>query len=185
MQLILIAVVTFALCFGVDKAFHALFRNKAQHKTGLAIHLPHRYGVAGIVLFILGLAGIFAGLNDRKILVVGGVIVMIVGAALVAYYLAFGIYYDEDTFLISGLGKKQRQYRFSDIESQQLYQSGGSIVVELFLKDGSGFTVQTAMDGAYPFLDHAFAAWCRQRGIDPNTCEFHDAANSLWFPTAQ
>jgi len=59
---------------------------------------------------------------------------------------------------------------------------GGNVIVELHLKDARAVSLQSGMEGVYPFLDHAFYAWCRQTGRDPETCDFHDPANSLWFP---
>ena len=41
------------------------------------------------------------------------------------------------------------------------------------------------MNGAYPFLDAAFSGWCRQKGIDADSCAFHDPANHLWFPAEE
>ena len=46
-------------------------------------------------------------------------------------------------------------------------------------------SLQSTMEGTYPFLDHAFAAWCRQTGRDPKQCDFHDPSQSLWFPTEE
>ena len=41
------------------------------------------------------------------------------------------------------------------------------------------------MDGVYPFLDTAFAGWCLETGRDPQSCDFHDPSQSLWFPTVE
>ena len=62
---------------------------------------------------------------------------------------------------------------------------GGSIVVELHMADGSAVSIHTSMEGAYPFLDHAFNAWCRQTDQDPEDCTFHDPGNHLWFPNEE
>ena len=185
MTILLVALLTFALCFAVDKGFAAIFRNKAQHKTGLSVHLPKRYALACILLPVVGAAALLAGLTEKGILLYGGILLILVGAALAVYYLSFGIYYDADTFIVSTIGKKQTLYRFRDIESQQLYRSGRNVLIELFLSDGGSVTLQSSMEGAYPFLDHAFAAWCRQKNLDPADCPFHDPANSLWFPPVE
>ncbi len=184
MAIILAAIGTFLVCFLVDRGFSAVFRNKTQHKSGLAVRLPKRYGIAGILLTVLGIAALLAGLSDSKLLLFGGAGMVLLGVCLIAYYLSFGIFYDNDSFLLSSFGKPGTVYQFRQIQSQMLYQTSGGILVELFLEDGKTVTIQSAMEGAYPFLDHAFAAWCRQRGLRPEQCEFHDPANSLWFPTA-
>ena len=56
---------------------------------------------------------------------------------------------------------------------------------ELYLKDGSTVSLQSTMDGVYPFLDTAFAGWCLQTGRDPESCDFHDPSKSLWFPPVE
>jgi hypothetical protein len=55
-------------------------------------------------------------------------------------------------------------------------------MVELHMADGSAVSLTSNMDGVYPFLDTAFAAWCRQTGRDPESCTFHDPSNHWWFP---
>ena len=49
------------------------------------------------------------------------------------------------------------------------------MVVELHMTDGRTVGIQSAMTGAYPFLDHAFAAWCRQTWRDPESFPFTSA----------
>lgn len=184
---ILIGAAVFGVCYLFDKGFVTLFRNKVQHRSGLAVRANKRYAVIGLVLLVLGIAAFFRGLLSNILLMVGGIVVLLIAVCLVAYYLAFGIFYDEETLLPAGFGKKYPVYRFQDIQGQKLYLiQGGTVVVELHMTDGRTVTIQTGtMEGAYPFLDHAFSAWCRQKGIDPEACEFHDPANSLWFPTVE
>ncbi len=179
----LVAAVTFGICFLVDKGFTRVFRNKDQHKTGLAVHLNKRYGVIGLLLLVLGVAAVLRDLQKPGILFYGGLVVLLMGIGLVAYYLSFGLYYDADTFLYNSFGSKSRTYRFGQIRQQRLYQvAGGVLVVELYMDDGSTVSLQSSMAGAFDFLDHAFFAWCRQTGKEPEECDFHDPANSCWFP---
>ena len=53
------------------------------------------------------------------------------------------------------------------------------------MSDGSAVSLQSSMEGIYTFLDTAFAAWCMQKGVDPQSCTFHDPSQSLWFPTVE
>lgn len=183
---IILAALTFGVCFLIDKGFAGLFRNKAQHKTGLSVRLNKRYGSFGLVIAIIGLLAVFTGIGEGLGLLIGGIIVMLLGIALVVYYMTFGIFYDADSFVLTTFGKKSVTYRFRDIVGQKLYLvQGGSTVVELYLSDGRAASIQSGMEGATPFLNHAFAAWCRQKGMDPENCEFHDPANSLWFPSVE
>lgn len=179
---ILVAALVFGVCFLVDKGFTKLFRGQAQHKSGTAVRLNKKYGSIGLLLGVLGVLAIFTGWGDGWLLTAGGAVVLLMGAALVTYYMSFGVFYDADTFLVSGFGKKSRVYRYEDIRCQQLYQNYGQIVIELQTRDGKAIQLQSAMPGVYGFLDHAFAAWCRQKEIDPEQCSFYDPQNSCWFP---
>lgn len=185
-SMIIIGALTFGLCFLLDRGYARLFRNKQQYRSGLQVRVSKRYASFGLVLGVLGLAAVFTGLSGNKVLLIGGFLVLAMAAGLVGHYMSFGIYYDENSFIHTAFGKKERTYRFCDIEGQRLYLiQGGNIVVDLHLRDGSSLSIQSTMEGAYPFLDHAFAAWCRQKNRDPDDCDFHDPANSLWFPTVE
>ena len=184
--ILLVAAAVFGICYLVDKAFSRLFRSKAQHRSGLAVRAPKRYGIFGVMFTVLGILGILtAGLSD-KVLLVGALVVTAMGIGFTVYYLSFGIFYNGDSFLVSALGKKNREYRFEDILGQKLYLvQGGNVIVELHMADSTAVSLQANMDGVYPFLDTAFAAWCLQKNIDPQSCDFHDPSQSLWFPTVE
>ena len=183
---LLVAAAIFGICFAVDKAFAKAFRSKAQHRSGLAVRANKMYGLFGLLLSILGILGILTGLGANFLLLIGGVVVLILGICLAVHYLTFGIFYDGDTMLVCAFGKKDREYRYDAIHGQKLYLvQGGSILVELHMADGSTVSLQSTMDGVFTFLDTAFAGWCLQKGIDPQTCSFHDPSQSLWFPTVE
>lgn len=183
---LVIAALTFGICYLFDKGYTNTFRNKIQHHSGLAVRLNKRYAIFGLILTVLGILAVCSGIGGDTVLLVGGIAVLLIGLGLITYYLTFGIFYDADTFLYTSFGKKSVEYRFGDILSQQLYVvQGGGIIIELHLKDGKAVSLQSAMEGTYPFLDHAFAAWCRQTGRDPESCDFHDPSQSLWFPAEE
>ena len=183
---IIAAALTFGICFLVDKGYTRLFRSKQQHKTGLQVRVSKRYASIGLVLCILGILAVFTGVGGETVLLIGGGIVIFIGCALIGHYMSFGVYYDADSFIVTTFGKKNPVYRFGDIRHQKLYMiQGGSIVVELHMADGSAVSIHTSMEGAYPFLDHAFNAWCRQTDQDPDGCTFHDPGNHLWFPNEE
>ena len=182
----LVAAVIFGLCYLVDKTFSKLFRSKAQHRSGMAVRANKRYGLFGIILTVLGIMAIFVGITDGPVLIWGGIIVLLMGIALAVYYLSFGIFYDGESMLLQRFGKKDVTYFYKEIVGQKLYLiQGGNIVVELHMADGSAVSVQSSFDGVYPFLDTAFAGWCLQTGRDPQSCDFHDPSQSLWFPTVE
>lgn len=184
--ILLVAAVIFGICYLVDKAFTKAFRSKAQHRSGQAVRLSKRYGIFGVMLTVLGIMAICVGAGKEPVLVWGGIFVLLMGACLAVYYLSFGIFYDGESFLQSRFCKKDVTYFYKDILGQKLYLiQGGNIVIELHMADGSAVSLQSAMDGVYPFLDTAFAAWCLQTGRDPQSCDFHDPSQSLWFPTVE
>ena len=184
--ILIIAALIFGICHLVDKAFSKLFRSKAQHRSGTAVRATKRYGVFGVILTVLGIMAICVGITDGPVLIWGGVFVLLMGIGLAVYYLSFGIFYDSESFLLSRLGKHEVVYRYQNFVGQKLYLiQGGSVVIELHMTDGSAVSVNTNMDGFYSFLDSAFAAWCRQTGRDPDSCDFHDPSKSLWFPTME
>ena len=184
--ILLIAAAVFGLCFAVDKAFAKLFRSKAQHRSGMAVRANKRYGLFGVILSVLGIMAACVGIADGTMLLWGGIIVLLMGLGLAVYYLSFGVFYDGETFLLSRFGKKEVTYRFGQIKGQKLYLvQGGNIIIELHMIGGGTVSLQSTMDGVYPFLDTAFAAWCLQTGRDPQSCDFHDPSQSLWFPTVE
>ena len=186
MQAILIlimAALVFLMCWGVDKLFTKLFRSKAQHRSGMAIRASKRYGIFGVMFSVLGILGIVTGCTGDSVLTWAGLVVLLMGIALAVHYLSFGIFYDGESFLLCRFGRKSQEHRYEEIVSQKLYVlTGGSTVIELTLKDGSTVSVQSTMDGVYPFMDTAFAGWCMETGRKMEDCDFYDPSKSWWFP---
>ncbi len=180
--IVLVAAATFGLCFLADKGFQKVFRGRTQHQSGLSVRLNKKYGAFGLILAVLGISAVFMGWGEEWLLTVGGGILIVLGAFLIGYYMTFGVFYDEDSFLLTTFGKKSKVYAYGDIRHQQLYNSYGNTVIELHMADGRAVSLQAGMAGVYPFLDHAFSAWCRQTGKRPEDCAFHDPQNSCWFP---
>lgn len=186
MTAILVIAATFALCFGADYLFTKKFRSKVQHRTGLSVRLNKNYAVFGVLLLVLGIAALVSGVLNTPVLLGGGVLVIGMGVFLIGYYMSFGIFYDADSFILNTFGKKNAEYFYRDIRGQQLYVvQGGNMIVELHMKDGSAVQIQSAMEGANRFLDHAFTAWLRQTGRDQRACDFYDPENFVWFPVVE
>ena len=76
---ILIAAAVFGLCYLVDKSFTKIFRSKAQHMSGLAVRAQKKYGIFGVGLSVLGIISIIAGVTQGKVLLYGGIFVLIMG----------------------------------------------------------------------------------------------------------
>ena len=183
MGIVLVAAATFLLCWLLDKGFQKAFRSAPQHMSGKSVRLNKNNGLAGVILTLLGIVSMVFG--GEMLLLVGGGIVLLMGIGFMVYYMGFGVFYDDESFLVMAAGKKNREYRYNQIQTQQLYRNGGHILVELHMTDGTAVQVQSNMVGVYPFLDTAFAGWCQQKHIDPESCEFHDPDNSCWFPTQE
>ena len=180
---LLTAALVFGLCFLCDKGFEKLFRNQAQHFSGLSVRLNKRYAAFGAILIALGAAALFAGLSSGAVMTVCGILIILMGGGLVVYYATFGIFYDDNGFIVTTFGKRSTTYRYRDIRGQRLYLiQGGSVVVELHMADGRAVSLQSTMDGTYAFLDIAFAGWCRQTGRTAEGCTFYNPAEHCWFP---
>ncbi len=180
---LILAALVFGVCFLVDKGFTKLFRGSRQHKSGMAVKHNKRTAVFGLVLAMLGIAGILSGNAGGRGLLVMSIAVLLMAVVLIVYYLSFGIYYDREAFLVSGFGKQSVSYDYGSIRQQKRYViQGGSVLVELHMDDGNTVGVQSTMDGAYPFLDYAFARWCDEKGMDPDSCDFHNPGEHRWFP---
>lgn len=182
MDIVLLVAAVFGLCFLIDKGYTKLFRSKAQHRSGLSVRQNKRYGSMGLILTVIGIASMATSAGNKTMLI-GGIILIVMGCAMGVYYLCSGIYYDDESFIVESIGKKSMTYRYRDILHQQLYiLQGGGTIVELHMRDGSAVQVVSSMPDYDKFLNHAFLCWCRQKGIDPESCDFHDTANSCWFP---
>ena len=181
--IIFFAAVILAVCFLIDKGFTKLFRSRPQHASGRSVRLKNRYCSGGVILCVLGIAAIFSGISDSPVLIAGGVLLLIVGFGLVLYYVSFGIFYDDNSFLLTSFGKQGRTYEYKDIQTQQLYNSYGNVtIIELHMSDGKAVLVYSTMNGAYAFMDTAFAGYLRQTGKEREDCPFYDPARCCWFP---
>ena len=155
---------------------------KKQHQSGLAVRLNKRYASIGLIVFVLGIAAMFA---KGWLMIVASVVLCIVGVGLIVYYMTFGIFYDDDGFVHTSFGKKSVTYSYSQIVAQQLYNTSGNIVIELQMDNDHVVHLQAAMPGVYDFMNKAFYAWLKQTGRREEDCDFYDPSKSCWFPPAQ
>ena len=184
--ILIIAALVFLVCRVVDVIFMKLFRSKAQHRSGLAVRASKRYGIFGVIFSVLGILGVLTGFSGESVLFWAGIVVLLMGIALAVHYLSFGVFYDGESFLLCRFGRKSQEHRYDEIVSQKLYViTGGSTLIELTLKDGSTVSLQSTMDGVFPFMDTAFAGWCMETGRNMADCDFYDPSKSWWFPQEQ
>ena len=187
MGYLIVAAATFAAMYGLDKLFTKLFRSQAQHHSGTAVRLKKGYGIAAVLLCVLGVLSLMQYILERDLLMlICTPVLLAMGCGLGAYYLSHGIFYDDDTFLFTTLGKKGVTYRYADITGQKLYGlQGGSYLVELYMADKTTVSIQTSMPGAYDFLDKACHARFRQLGVNSFECDWFDEGQSCWFPPVE
>lgn len=184
---LIVAAVVFAAMYGIDRGFTKVFRSQAQHQSGTAVRLKKGYGVAAVLLCVLSVLSLMQFLlNGEKLMLFCSVVLLAMGGGLGAYYLSHGIFYDDETFLFTTLGRKGVTYRYADITGQKLYVlQGGSYLVELYMAQGGTVPVQTSMPGAYDFLDKACHARFRQLGVNSFECDWFDEGSSCWFPPVE
>lgn len=182
---VILAALVFGVCFLVDRGFTKLFRSQSQHRSGTAVRLNKRYGSIGILVGVIGVAGLFSGLSQGWVLIAGGCVLLLTGVALVVYYMSFGVFYDEESLLFTSFGRRSSTYRYQDIVGQQLYNNAGNTLIELHMADGRTIPLQSTMTGVYAFMDTAFSGWLLQTGRTKETCGFYDPENSCWFPPVE
>ena len=180
--ILIVAGLVFGLCFLIDKVFSKLFRGEQQHQSGLSVRFHKRYGSIGLIVAVLGLAAILSGLTEGMLMIIAGVVLIFLGIGLIVYYMTFGIYYDAEAFIYTSFGKKSITYQYKDIQSQQLYNNAGNVLIELYMADGRAIQLQSSMEGVYSFLDTAFSKWLEQTGRKQEDCDFYDPDKSCWFP---
>lgn len=179
----IVAGAVFGICALVDWAFKKIFRSQSQHRSGTAVRLSKRYGSVGLILAVFGVSVVLVGIPDNWLFLAAGVLFVLIGIGLVAYYLSFGVFYDDDGFVLTTIGKKSKTYGYGDIQGQQLYvTTGGGVIVEIYLCDGRTFQIQSAMDGGFAFMDHAFQKWLEQTGKQQDQCDFYAPQQCCWFP---
>lgn len=181
-EFLLLVGVAFGMCWLVDIGFTKAFRSAPQHKTGKSVRLNRHFGGVGTALIVLGILGLISSLEQGWLLAVAGVVLVLAGIGLAVYYMTFGLYYDDDQFVLTTFGKRSQTYRFSQIKAQQLYNSYGKLVVELYLCDGRAVQLQDSMTGTDAFLDTAARGWQRQLGLTQEDCSFYNPDQSCWFP---
>ena len=179
----IVAGAVFGICALVDWAFKKIFRSQSQHRSGTAVRLSKRYGSVGLILAVFGVSVVLVGIPDNWLFLAAGVLFVLIGIGLVAYYLSFGVFYDDDSFVLTTIGKKSKTYRYEAIRGQQTYvTTGNHVVVEVYLDDGRTFQIQSAMAGGFAFMDHAFQKWLEQTGKQQDQCDFYDPQQCCWFP---
>lgn len=159
--------IIFILCFGIDK----LFGKVIPRDNRKAVRQRRRTVTFGVLLTFFGfviLLGFYSQLSWY--LRVGCVIVMLMGVFLLVQYFAFAIRYDENGFSYKALGKKGFSCAYGEILGQTSLLTRSGVNSTIYTKKG-GMHVYSSLEGLDQFLKTAFAHWCEEKGVDPDTVE--------------
>ena len=96
MAYLIVAALAFAVCYGLDKGFTRLFRNKKEHRSGRAVKHHKRLVTIGLLLTLVSLAGLLSSGEGFKGQLFMSLFVLVLAVGLTVYYLSFGIYYDQE-----------------------------------------------------------------------------------------
>jgi len=144
---------------------------KSRYDTAQAVRLPRYSFILGLIVAMVGfIAILYVPRETEAFLWYGGWIVLVMGIGMLVNFFATGIFYDEEGFTYRVLFKKPRTYRYSDITAQRTFVAKSGWNTSLYAKDEE-IQLYAAMQGVSEFLNKAFFAWCRQKGIDPDTVE--------------
>ena len=179
LYLLLIAVI-FGLVALVDFVFGKLFPKAKVKKTEKAVRAPRYSFIVGILIVFLGIMGLLFYTEADVFLRIGMVIAMVMGLYMAVNYISFGIFYDDETFTYRTLTKKAVTFRYADITGQRSFLARSGLNVTL-LAGETEVPLNGSMQGVADFMNHAFFAWCRQKGLDPDAQEY-DPRTLRYFP---
>ena len=173
--LLLFCAFVFGMCFLVDKLIQRLRRHEPPARI---VRQPRRAVIIGTILLVAGI-GLLLFMN-MTLGLVGGIVIALLGAVLLASYFFFVVRYDEEGFTCRTL-KNTDRYLYNQIRGEQAIATRSGITVILYVGDTT-VEFSEAMQGVQKFLSHAYYARCRQMGIDPDTCPPPAPRELVWFP---
>lgn len=178
MKLLLFAALVFGLCFLVDKGISAL---KNRVRTDMVVRMPVKYPIFAAILALTAVgAVVYAWVMKSTLMGAAAAVLLGMSIYVLVTYLNTRIDYTEDTFTFRR-GREVQTFRFGDIDCQRVaINRGGCCLVLVAGKDEIVF--YSNMQGFFRFLDHAFAAWCKARQLDPAEQTWHDPRDYRWFP---
>lgn len=173
--LLLFCAAVFGLCFLIDRLIQRLKRRSGPSRI---VRQPRRAVGIGILMLVAGIA-LLLFLNST-LGFVGGIVIALLGAVLMASYFSFSVHYDDEGFTCRSL-KTTTRYLYNQIRGEQAIATRSGITVILYVGDTT-VELSEAMQGVQKFLSHAYYARCRQMGIDPDTCPPPAPRELVWFP---
>lgn len=177
---VLLIAVIFGLVALVDFLLGKLFPKSKTQKQGKAVRMPRYSFILGILVTLLCIIGLLFYTEADLFLRLGMAAALLIGVYIVVNYVRFGIFYDEEGFEFRTLTKKAKYYRYADITGQRSFLARSGLNVAL-LAAGDEIPLNGSMKGLSDFMNHAFFAWCRETGRDPDGQDY-DPATLRYFP---
>ena len=176
---VLLIAVMFGLVALGDFLLKKLFKSSCS--TAKAVRMPRYSFIMGMLMALLGLIAVmYIPRQTERFLWLGSWVVLVMGVYLLVNFFWFGIYYDKEGFTYRALGKKSRTYRYEEITGQRAFVAKSGWNSNLYAR-GEEIQLYAAMQGLSDFLNKAFFAWCRAKGIDPDTVE-NNPHELVFFP---
>ena len=181
----IIYILLIAAIFGLIALLDFLLRKllpKPRHaQAGNVVRMPRYSFIFGILLSVFAVfALLIVPTGTQKALWIACWIVLAMGAFLLFNFFRFGIFFDEEGFTYRTLTRKPRSYRYDQIRAQESFLARSGWNSTLYVGEDE-VSLTAAMQGVDKFLNKAFFAWCRQKGIDPDTVE-NDPSMLVFFP---
>ena len=171
----------FGLVALFDFLLKKLFRTNDTGPAGLTVRMPRYSFILGMLLTLLAIVALlYLPPQQEHFLWLGCWVVLAIGLYLLVNFFWTGISYDEDGFTYRTFPKKAKRYRYSDITGQRTFVAKNGWNAALYVK-GDEIQLYAAMQGLPDFMNNAFFAWCRQKGIDPDTVR-NDPHMLIFFP---
>lgn len=177
---ILLIAVIFGLIALMDWVFGKLFPKAKIQKTGKAVRMPRYSFILGILIVVLGMIGLLYYTQADLFLKIGMIVAMAMGLYMTVNFMRFGIFYDDQCFVYRTLTKKAVTFRYSDISGQRSFLAKSGLNTTLLMGE-TEIPLNGAMQGLSDFMNHAFFAWCRETGRDPDQQEY-DPTTLRYFP---
>ena len=174
-----------ALIFGlvalIDFVLKKLLPKPKHAQKGNVVRMPRYSFILGLIITLFSVfVLLFVSAAEQKALWFGGLVVLAMGVFLLFNFYRFAIFFDEEGFTYRTLTKKERSYRYDQITAQESFLAKSGWNSTLYVA-GDEVPLTAAMQGVDKFLNKAFFAWCRQKGIDPDTVE-NNPTMLVFFP---
>lgn len=175
---IVVAVVTFGICFLVD---WLLKRRKKNQVPQNKVRPQRRTLVFGLVLSFLALSIGLGYMEQGALIVVGCCVIFLMGVLLLYIYGATSIVYDDEGFTDKAPFRKARRFSYGDITGEMAVMARSGVNAMLYVGKNEVHLYQS-MAGVQDFLKTAYHGWLAQTGRTEDECPPPNPMYLVWFP---